>query len=90
MCVLCQALTTCVRADVGVAGALVAEGHGAEVAGVGLDAQVDPHMAIEVALLHKLLGAVGALVPRSVVDQNVLLKMKKISRSLCLNNTGSD
>ena len=78
------------RADVGVAGALVAEGHGAEVTRVGLDAQVDPHMAIEVAFLHKLLGAVGALVPRSVVDQNVLLKMKKISRSLFLNNTGSD
>jgi hypothetical protein len=56
-----------------VAGPLVAEGHLAEVAGVGLDPQVNPHMAVQVALLDKLLGAVRALVPRPVVDENVFL-----------------
>ena len=53
---------------------LVTERHLAEAAFVGFDAQVYPDVALEVALLNKLLGTVGALVPGSHVDQEVLVE----------------
>jgi hypothetical protein len=68
--------------DVRVAGALVREGHGAHVAGVGLDAQVNSHMSIQVALLHKLFRAVRTFVPRAVMNKNMLLQMKPIEKKV--------
>ena len=57
-----------------VASPLVAESHLAELALVRLDPQVDPNVSLQVALLHKLLWAVGTLVPWTNVDQHVLIK----------------
>ena len=59
---------------VAVARSLVAESHLAELALVRLDPQVDSNVALQVALLHKLLRAVGTLVPWTNVDQHVLIK----------------
>ena len=53
---------------------LVTEGHLAELALVRLDPEVDSNVALQVALLHKLLGAVRTLVPWTYMDQHVLVK----------------
>ena len=59
---------------VAVARPLVTEGHLAELALVRLDPEVDSNVSLQVALLHKLLGAVRTLVPWTNVDQHVLVK----------------
>jgi len=59
---------------VAVTSPLVTEGHLAELALVRLDPEVDSNVALQVALLHKLLGAVRTLVPRTYMDQHVLVK----------------
>ena len=55
------ALLARVGALVAVAGALVAERHLTELTLVRLDAQVDPYVSLQIALLHKLLWTVGTL-----------------------------
>merc|ERR550532_1113744 len=67
-------LLPCVGSLVAVARSLVAESHLAELALVRLDPQVDSNVALQVALLHKLLRAVGTLVPWTNVNQHVLIK----------------
>ena len=59
---------------VAVARPLVTEGHLTELALVRLDPEVDSNVPLQVALLHKLLGAVRALVPWTYMDQHVLVK----------------
>ena len=53
---------------------LVTERHFTEAAFVGFDAQVYPDVALEIALLDKLLGTVRALVAGPHMDQQVLVE----------------